>query len=437
VAKVRAWQVWALRPAARVYVVVVVVLDAAVTLTALAAVGRLSLADLGLYIALIGCGAVVIEVIRTVGFPNGTDAHDLLGVWFLPIAVLFPPGYAFLAPLLVGGYSMVRVRRAFPHRRVFSFAAMSLGWGAASIVFHAAPASIAGPAPQSGAHAVAWLALAAGCAVLGWVINAGSVALAIRLATPEVRPRDAFGGRTGGVSDLIELSTAVTATLVVAVAPVALILALPLVLLAQRYLANAQLANQTRVDAQSKVLTAVIWRYEADVEVYHARRTQEPLAVVLATVDDFAGIDDGAGAEAAGRVMRVVAGVLVEELPAVAQVGRLRGGELAAVVPGVDEEEARRLGVRIRDRINGQTVTAKSGDQVETLLRPTVSVGVAGLADSRQRVTDLIAAADMALAKARTNGGNQVTVAPAGPGDHADSIVMTETARTPSRRRAG
>jgi hypothetical protein len=119
-ASIRAWQVWTLRPPARVYVVGLVVLDLAVTLTALAMTGRVSLAHFGLYIALLGCGVVLIEVIRTVGEPKGTDTHDLLGVWFLPIAALFPPGYAFLAPLLVGGYSMVRVRRAFPHRRVFN-----------------------------------------------------------------------------------------------------------------------------------------------------------------------------------------------------------------------------------------------------------------------------------------------------------------------------
>jgi hypothetical protein len=251
-ASVREWRVRTLRPAARVYVVGVVVLDWAVTLTALAMTGRVSLAHLGLYIALLGCGGVVIEVIRAVGEPDGTIPHDLLGVWFLPIAVMFPPGFAFLAPILVGAYRVVRVRSLFQYRRVFNAAALSLGWGAASIVFHAAPASIAGPAPWSGQHAVTWVVLAAGCYLMAWGISSALMMAAVRLATPEVRLRGGFGGRTAWVSDLGGLCLGVVVAAEVAVAGlVVAILAVGPVIFIQRYLGNAQLAEQAGDDAQS------------------------------------------------------------------------------------------------------------------------------------------------------------------------------------------
>jgi diguanylate cyclase (GGDEF)-like protein len=396
---------------ALVYVLALIGLDLAVTVAALVASPRVSLSHLGLYVALLGCGVVTVEAIRAVGEPKGTDTHDLLGVWFLPIAILFPPGYAFVGPLLVAAYFVVRLRMAFLYRKVFSFAAMSLGWGAASIAFHAIPESIAGPAPQSGAHAVTWLAAVAGCAVLGWAINAGSVLLAIRLATPEVRARVVFGGRTGAISDLIELSAAVTVVLVVAVVPVALILALPLVAFGQRYLMNAHLVNQTRVDPQSGALASAIWRSEADVETFRAWRTHRPLAVVLADVDDFASIGRTGVPGAEIQVLRAVATTLTDKLPAAAQVGRLRGAEFAIVLPGIAEDEARRLGVRIRDQLAAEPVEVERDGHLDFVVRPTVSVGVAALTSSRQTLTELIAAADGAVADARAAGGNRVSVA--------------------------
>ena len=400
------WQLWTLRPVAKVYIIAVVVMDWALTLAALAAAaGRVSLPHLGLYAALLGCGFIVIEATRNVKEVKGTSTRDLMAVWDLTIAILFPPGLAFLSPLLMGALRLMRVRRVFPYRRVFSAATMSLGWGAASAVFHTAPAARSGP------HAVTWLLLAAGCFLVGWAINNGLILLAIRLATPEVRLRDAFGGRTGWISDLIELGLAVTVALGVATDPVVLLLALPAVVLCQRYIMNAQLVSQTRSDTQSGALVSALWRHEANADAYRARRTGTPLAIVLAEIDDFASIGD-VGPEAAGTVLRAVATILIDKLPAAAQVGRLRGGEFAIVLPGVAEEDARRLGVRIRDHISAELVAIESSGQAEFALRPTVSIGVAGLTEARQTVTELIAAADAALAGARASGGNQVSVAP-------------------------
>jgi diguanylate cyclase (GGDEF)-like protein len=410
-ASVREWQVWTLPPAAKVYVVAVVALDWAVSVAALVAAPRVSLAHLGLYLALLGCAFVVIEATRKVAEVKGTVSRDLHGVWSLTIAVLFPPGFALLAPLLMGAYRLVRARRVFPYRRVFSDATMSFGWGTASVVFHAAPASIAGPAPRPGAHAAGWLLLAAGCFLLAWAINNGLVLLAIHFATPEVRLRDAFGGPTGWVFDLIELSTATTVAFVTAAAPVAIILALPPVVLGQRYLMNAQLVSQTRADAQSGALASAIWRYEADVEAYRARRTHAPLAIVLAEVDDFTSIGRTAGSEAENQVLRAVAAILTDKSPPTAQLGRLRGAEFAIVLPGTAENEARRLAVRLRDHLAADLVDVERDGQLDFVVRPTISVGVAGLTGSRQTVTELIAAADTALAEAKASGGNQVRVA--------------------------
>jgi len=71
--------------------------------------------------------------------------------------------------------------------------------------------------------------------------------------------------------------------------------------------------------------------------------------------------------------------------------------------------------VRIRDRLAAELVEVEKDGQVEFGLRPTVSIGVAGLTAARQTISELIAAADAALTEARASGGNQVSVAPGGP----------------------
>ena len=110
-------------------------------------------------------------------------------------------------------------------------------------------------------------------------------------------------------------------------------------------------------------------------------------------------------------MLQVVATVLADKLPLAAQIGRMHGGTFAVVLPGVGEDAARRRAERIRDYVAAEPVTAESGDQLVFIFRPTVSVGVAGLTDSRQTMAELITAADVALAAARASGGSQVRVA--------------------------
>jgi diguanylate cyclase (GGDEF)-like protein len=403
----RRWQVWTLRPVARAYVVAVVCLDLGLTAAVLAAATpRVSLIHLGVYLALVACAVITVEATRSIREVRGTVMRDLQGVWFLTIAILLPPGFALLAPLLISAYRLLRIRRMFPYRRVFSGATISLSYGAASVVFHSAM----GTAPRTGAHAAAWLVLAAGCAVLASFINLALVLVAQRLADPEVTIRDAMGGRTELVADVAEASMSVMVAFGVAIAPLVIILVPYPLVLCQRYLMYQQHVSRPQVDAQSGVLTSVIWRYEADVEAFRAQRTHTPLAVVLAEIDDFSGIDD-AGPGAAGAVLRAVAAALAEKLPPAAHVGRLRGAGFAIVLPGAGEDEARRWAVRVRDQIAAEPVAAESDDQRVFVLRPTVSVGVAGQTDFGKTMTELIALADAALRRARDSGGNQVRVA--------------------------
>src|SRR6202020_30129 len=65
--------------------------------------------QLGLFAAVLGCGVVCVEATRRGGAPP-PGTHDLLTAWWLPAALLLPPEYALLGPVLIGGYAHWRGR---------------------------------------------------------------------------------------------------------------------------------------------------------------------------------------------------------------------------------------------------------------------------------------------------------------------------------------
>ena len=69
---------------------------------------------------------------------------DVAGVWELPAAILLPPLYALIVPIIRIALLQLRTRRAPVYRRVFSGAMLSLSYGAASVTFH----SLYGLIPQ-------------------------------------------------------------------------------------------------------------------------------------------------------------------------------------------------------------------------------------------------------------------------------------------------
>src|ERR1700733_6697882 len=60
--------------------------------------------QLGLFLVVLGCGMVCVEATRRGGAPP-PGTHDLLTAWWLPAALLLPPEYALLGPVLIGAYA--------------------------------------------------------------------------------------------------------------------------------------------------------------------------------------------------------------------------------------------------------------------------------------------------------------------------------------------
>jgi diguanylate cyclase (GGDEF)-like protein len=407
----RSWQVWDLRGPLRCYVLAVPVVYAGAFIYAATAT-TWQPRHLLVFAALLACGMAVTEANRSVREPQGTLARDLQSVWYLAIAITLPPWYALAAPIPLAVHKLWRTRRMLIYRRIFSHAAIGLAYGLASVTFHSLPASVVGTSPGTGRHALYWVLAVAACGMIATIVNYGFILVAIRLSDPDARIRDLVGSRESLTADVLELSLAVALALVVAINPVLMVLALPTVVLCRRYLMQAQLLAQARIDAKTGLLNAGTWQREAAAEFHRARRSDAPLALVMVDIDHFSSVNETAGLAAGDQVLRGIARTVTQNLPGAGLVGRFGGEQFAILLPQTGETEARRMAERLRDHIAGEPIAIEDGSHAGFVFRLTVSIGIAILDRSRRALAELIGAADTALSEAKTTGRIKVCVAP-------------------------
>jgi diguanylate cyclase (GGDEF)-like protein len=405
--KIAGWQVWSLPEPLRSLVAGVPAL-AVVAIAVAPAHTTWRLSDVAVYAALLACGVITIESSSAVREVHGTVGRDLLTVWYLAIAITLPPAYALLAPVPLGAYRLWRVRRGFMYRRVYSNATLSLAYGAASLLFHAVPASVAGHTPGSGGHVLTWVAVVAGCGLAAWLVNNGLLLAAIKLSDQANRVGDLFANRQAATADGIELTLAISLALVVAINPWLMALSLPSIVLYRRYLMNFQLDAHARIDAKTGLLNAGAWQREGEVELARARRIGAPLAVAIIDVDHFKTVNDAVGHPAGDRVLRGIAGALREDLRGYDLTGRFGGDVFAVLLPHTRADEARRISERLRDKIAGDPVEIEDGTHAGYIFRLTVSIGVAAADGSWPAFADLISSARTALGEAKRAGRNRV-----------------------------
>jgi diguanylate cyclase (GGDEF)-like protein len=368
---------------------------------------RLRAGHLGLFAALLAGAVVCIEAMRRLGQPSGVS-RDLLSAWWLPIALLLPPLYALLAPFGIGPVLYLRARRIPMYRRVFSSAALGLAGAAASATFHLAVPQ-ASQVSLGGSHA--WLtrpaaiAAAVACAVLFAVLNAGIVAFAVHLADPEASLAKALWDRESLLLDLTETCVGVLVAVTCALSFLLLLVVLPPVILLQRSLMHQQLAAAARTDPKTGLLNATAWQREADAEVTRALRSGAPLSLLLVDVDHFKQVNDSHGHLIGDDVLRALASELRQQVRESDVVGRFGGEEFTVLLPRTDGDGACRIAERLRTSAGLLSVAAE-----DAMISVTVSIGVAILGQHGNDLFELMAAADLALYRAKDAGRNQVSL---------------------------
>ncbi len=411
-----------------VYVLAVVACDLALIGWELAGT-PLRADNLVLFAALLAAAVICIEAIRRLGQPSGVS-RDLLSAWWLPIALLLPPVYALLAPCVIGLMLYLRARRIPVYRRVFSSAALGLAGAAASATFHlAVPDAVR--VTLDGSHT--WLTRATvvpaaiGCAVLFAVLNTGIIAVAAHVAEPETPLKKLFWDRESLLLDLTEICVGILVAVTCALSFLLLLVALPPVILLQRSLMHQQLAAAARTDPKTGLLNATAWQREADAAVARARSSGAPLALLLVDVDHFKRVNDSHGHLIGDDVLRALATELRQQVRESDVVGRFGGEEFTVLLPRTDADGACRIAERLRSSAGLLSVAA-----AEASISVTVSIGVAVLGEHGSDLFELLAAADLALYRAKDDGRNLVRLyaaaqelPPAQPDKQGDAATDT------------
>jgi len=411
--RVRDWAWWRLPWLLRIYIgavpavalVLIVLAGASTTWTA---------SDLVKFVLLLGCGAISVVATPRVAYLQAGLVQDFLTVWVLPVAILLPPVYAMVAPIPLLVLTQWRVHRGAPYRRVFTGAAIGLAYGAASLAFHAIPASVAGSTLGTGRHALTWVAAVAACEIVGWLVHNVLIVSAIKLSDPSAHLRDIALNREALLGDFAQMDLGILITVVVAVHPVLAVLAVPTVLLARRFMMHAQLLEKSRIDTKTGLLNVSTWESEAEREIARAVRTRSPLALAMIDIDHFKAVNDTYGHLAGDKALRAITGALGEQLRSYDLAGRFGGEEFAILLPQTREDQALGIAERLRTHVAGMTIPIGEDAATGPCIRLTISVGVAALDRIGPELTELLAAADAALYLAKQAGRNQTRLATGG-----------------------
>ncbi len=136
-----------------------------------------------------------------------------------------------------------------------------------------------------------------------------------------------------------------------------------------------------------------------------AVRARMALAVAVLDIDWFKLVNDTYGHLFGDEVLKEIAQCLPGVLREYDSAGRFGGEEFVLLLPHTRAVDAFRIADRVRDHISGLSLRTSDGQAVQV----TVSLGVAALdAGSRRELSELLAAADAALYRAKRDGRNQV-----------------------------
>ncbi|QOY96690.1 GGDEF domain-containing protein [Massilia sp. UMI-21] len=187
-------------------------------------------------------------------------------------------------------------------------------------------------------------------------------------------------------------------------------------LLRRKFMAERALTWSVRHDSLCGVLARGYLLELAGHDLALARRHGRPLAIGMLDIDHFKCVNDTWGHAAGDALLRAVSKACAGALRASDYFGRIGGEEFVCVMPETDEVEALACAERMR-----MAVAAVRLQTPSALVRCTISVGVAQLEHAHADVDALLAAADEALYRAKSNGRDRVELArrrgaPDGPG---------------------
>lgn len=140
-------------------------------------------------------------------------------------------------------------------------------------------------------------------------------------------------------------------------------------------------------------------------EYERARRTGEPLSVVMLDFDHFKRVNDAYGHQVGDRVLQEMAEILRKTAREIDKLGRYGGEEFIAVLPETDAEDATTFAERVRERVARHPFAVGRAEPLQlTISAGTATYPYPGVYNPRT----LVQRADQALYAAKRAGRNCV-----------------------------
>jgi len=144
---------------------------------------------------------------------------------------------------------------------------------------------------------------------------------------------------------------------------------------------------------------------QLDRELQRVKREKRPLTVAMLDIDRFKAVNDQHSHAAGDAVLQATAAAINSQLREYDFVGRFGGEEFILLLPGCEAADGHVIAERVRMRVAAEPVRYDG-----LSIAVTASLGVATTSSESIIGTDLIAAADAALYRAKEGGRDRVEV---------------------------
>ncbi|MGF6413433.1 diguanylate cyclase domain-containing protein [Paraburkholderia sp. MM5482-R1] len=170
---------------------------------------------------------------------------------------------------------------------------------------------------------------------------------------------------------------------------------------------HGELLQESRTDYLTRLGNRKLFFEEGERVISDHGINRLPVTLLAFDLDHFKRINDHFGHKTGDEVLRSFAETVRAVTGTDAILARIGGEEFAALLPGYDSDRAKKLGETVLSRFAAMSHGA-DGDRI----RATVSIGLAESSRETASLTDLLSAADQALYRAKSLGGNRLEQTP-------------------------